>query len=441
MHTVGNLRAVARSADFRRLLSVRLVNQVADGVFQASLAGSVFFNPDRQADPVAIALGFAVLLLPYSFVGPFAGVVLDRVRRRHVLVLANVVRACLLPFVAMLMWVGQESAPFLLLALVTISVNRFFLSGVSASLPHVVATDRLVTANSIATTLGTVCYAVGSALSVALLAIPGRTNHGYAVIGSVSLVGYLASAYLARGFPPDRLGPDAATRARHAGFVAVVRGMAQGARHVTSRRGAAYALLAVSGHRLLYGMLMMMSLLLYRNYFRPGPVFMSGLGGLGQVVASGALGALVAAAITPWAVRHMRPWRWIAGMLVLAAIVEVTLGLPYRKETVVAAAFGLGLTAQGIKIVTDTAVQTQCADEFQGRVFSVYDTMFNIALVGGLLVASLALPVTGRSPAVLAAVAAAFALAGLAYGLAASDWDRRRPSVPRTLPAATPVAG
>ena len=38
---------------------------------------------------------FAVLLLPYSLVGPFAGVLLDRWRRRQVLLWANVVRTVL----------------------------------------------------------------------------------------------------------------------------------------------------------------------------------------------------------------------------------------------------------------------------------------------------------------------------------------------------------
>src|SRR3954469_16853965 len=77
---------------FRGLLRTRLVSQTADGVFQASLASAVFFNPDHQVDPKRAAAGFVVLLLPYSLVSPFAGVFLDRWRRQRVLVWANVVR-------------------------------------------------------------------------------------------------------------------------------------------------------------------------------------------------------------------------------------------------------------------------------------------------------------------------------------------------------------
>src|SRR4051794_36795023 len=147
MHTVGNLRAIARNGPFRRLLTVRLSGQFADGLFQASLAGSIVFNPDKQTDPLGIAIGFMVLLLPYSLVGPFAGVVLDRVRRRNVLVVANVTRAVLVPSVASMIWFGEQGFLFLAVALITISVNRFFQSGVSASLPHLVDPPRIVTAN------------------------------------------------------------------------------------------------------------------------------------------------------------------------------------------------------------------------------------------------------------------------------------------------------
>ena len=94
------MRAVLRRPDFRRLYGTRLTSQCADGVFQASLAGVVLFSPESAADPAEIAGGFAALLLPYSFVGPFAGVLLDRWRRQRVLMVANIVRCLLVGLVA-----------------------------------------------------------------------------------------------------------------------------------------------------------------------------------------------------------------------------------------------------------------------------------------------------------------------------------------------------
>src|SRR5690348_12017784 len=64
------VRQLLARGDFRRLLATRLSAQFGDGVFQAALAGTVLFDPARAADPLDVAAGFAVLLLPYSLVGP-----------------------------------------------------------------------------------------------------------------------------------------------------------------------------------------------------------------------------------------------------------------------------------------------------------------------------------------------------------------------------------
>ena len=55
-------RLLARR-DFGRLLATRLTSQFGDGVFQAALAGTVLFNPERAADPLDVAAGFAVATL------------------------------------------------------------------------------------------------------------------------------------------------------------------------------------------------------------------------------------------------------------------------------------------------------------------------------------------------------------------------------------------
>ena len=425
MRPSGNLRAVLRRGDFRRLYAARLTSQLADGVFQASLAGSVFFNPDRRADPMAVAVGFAILILPYSVVGPFVGVLLDRIRRRDVLVVANVVRAAGIPLVVALVWAGDQGWPFFLAALAVLGLNRFFLAGLSASLPHVVDPDRLVTGNAVAATSGTVVTALGSGLALGVLAMTGSGNHGYAVAAATSVAGYLLSAAIAAGFRRDRLGPDDAERSHRATVGEVVRGMVAGAWHLTARRGAGYALLALTAHRVMFGLSLISMLLLYRNTFTDGPVFKAGVAGLGQVVAAAALGALAGAAVTPSVTRRLPPRAWITALLGAAGVIEVAFGMPYVQPTVVVAAFGLGLVGQGIKIVTDTAVQTECDDDFQGRVFSFYDTLFNVAMVVGLLIGALTLPPSGRSYAVLGGIAVVYVGTGVVYAWAAGRWHRQ----------------
>ena len=84
----------------RRLVFVRVLSAFGDGAFQGALAVLVLFSPERQTDPAEIAAGFAVLLLPYSVIGPFAGALLDRWSRRRVIVWANLTRCALVAVVA-----------------------------------------------------------------------------------------------------------------------------------------------------------------------------------------------------------------------------------------------------------------------------------------------------------------------------------------------------
>jgi len=429
MHRAG-LRTILRRGDFRRLLGTRLASQLADGAFQASLAGTVFFNPDRQPDPLAVALGFAVLLLPYSLVGPFAGVLLDRWSRRSVLVGANLVRCLLIPLVAGLVWLGEGGMPFLLAALLVISVNRFFLSGLSASLPHVVPVERLVTANALSTTSGTMVFAVGGGIALALREVAGSDDHGYAAIALTAVLGYLASSALAAGFRVDQLGPDDTDRSADPSLVEVARGMAAGARHVAQRRVAGQVLLALVGLRVLYGASTIATLLLYKNYFPDGTVLRNQLPGLAQLVVVVAAGSLLAAVVTPPVTRRIPPRVWVTVLFGGAALAQVGLGLQYTPATLLAAAFCVAVAAQGVKIVTDTAVQVECDDDYRGRVFSVYDTLYNVALVAGLVLGALTLPLSGKSYAVGASIGLGYAVLAVAYGRASSRQARRTHRLP-----------
>jgi hypothetical protein len=81
----------------------------------------------------------------------------------------------------------------------------------------------------------------------------------------------------------------------------------------------------------------------------------------------------------------------------------------------VAGALLLGFVAQAVKICVDSTLQEEVADEFRGRVFSVYDTLFNVLFVAALLVAAVALPASGRSVAMLVAIAVLYLAGALGY--------------------------
>jgi hypothetical protein len=95
----------------------------------------------------------------------------------------------------------------------------------------------------------------------------------------------------------------------------------------------------------------------------------------------------------------------------------VLLSLP----AVLAAAFVLGLTGQIVKLCTDAAVQGEVRDEVLGRVFALYDIVFNVGYVVAVAVAALLSPPDGRAPLLLASAALLYVL-----GLVTHDLQLRR---------------
>jgi MFS family permease len=402
--------------DFRRLLLTRLASQFGDGMFQAALAGTVLFNPQQAADPMDVAAGFAVLLLPYSLVGPFAGVWLDRWSRRQVLMLANVVRAVLVAVVAGLVLAGVQGALFYIAGLLVFSVNRFVLSALSAGLPHTTDEPSLVSANALSTTAGAVSAVLGGGVAIAVTGLLDSGSGGYAALAVGSAVPYLVASAVVAGFPRPYLGPDHLTLAATVSARDVLHGMVAGTRHVLQHRPATAVLGAMAAHRLFYGLLTLMTLLLYRNTFADSSgLFPGGLAGLGEVLAAGAAGTLLAAAVTPAAVRRWGKAPWVTGLLVLAGVGQLVLGGVFQPPAIVAAVLTLGFVAQGIKICVDSTLQESVDDDFRGRVFSAYDTLFNVTFVVSLLAGAALLPESGVSWPLLLGVGGGYLLTAAAF--------------------------
>lgn len=409
----SDFRAVVQHRDFRRLYCTRLAGQASDGMFQMALASYVFFSPERSATAGAAAATLATLLLPYTVVGPLAGVLVDRWRRRHVLVRANLVRAGMVAVVAAMAGAGITGPALFGAALIAISINRFFLTVLGASLPHVVEHRQLITANSVSATSGTLATLVGGGLGLALRQIlPG--GHGTdAILMLTAVGGYLCSAAVARRMRPDLLGPHGAGAAQSAGRAVreVIRGLGDGARHVWGHPMARTALVVMTAQRFLYGTGTLATLLLYRNYFNdPGSDGDAAMAGLGAVFAAAGVGFFVAATVTPAVTRRIGKAAWMVVALSTAAVFGFATAAPYSPPPLVLGAFLLGFGAQSVKICVDTIVQESVADAFRGRVFALYDMLFNSAFVAAAAVASVTMPESGKSYALLSAVSAGYAL-------------------------------
>ncbi len=417
----GDLWVVLRAHWFRRLFATRLVGQFTDGLVQAALATFVLFSPEREATAPRIAVAFAILLLPYSLIGPFVGVFLDRWRRRGVLVGANAARAGLVGVVALLVAMEHDGPDLAISVLVVLGVGRFVLAALSAGLPHTVTADHLVTANALAPTAGTIAATIGSLVGVGIRALGGAGDHGSVVVLACAVVGYVAAALVARTMPPDLLGPHGDVVGESVGDV--LRGLVDGFRHLAERIAAAEAIVVVSLHRVAFGAFTVLTILLLRNTLNPPTEPERALAQLTVVVGGAAIGALVGAVLTPALSRRYGTVPWASATLVVGGVgaalgfLGTTQGWPLLSGLVGLTVGGvaIGFAGQSVKVCGDTVVQRAVSDDHRGRVFSIYDVSVNVGLVAGICLVAFTAPPSGLAPVLDAAVGLLLVLTALWY--------------------------
>lgn len=433
MASAAQVREIFRAPNFVRLYSTRQLSAVADGIFQTALASYVFFSPQNATTPAKAAAAFAALLLPYSIAGPFVGVFLDRWRRQRVLVVANSVKVALVLVVAVLVLANSDGVAFFVTAVVALGVNRFFLSALSAALPHLVDQKDLVTANAVSTTSGSVSTIIGAAIGASIRLATGSGSAAIASIVVLSALVYTGSAAVAATMGSRLLGPDAddqetLPRAPWHAVATVAHELADATVYVARRKQAAGALAAVSAHRFLFGVASLTIVLLDRNYFATQGNIDGGILGLGAAIGAVGVGIVVAALITPAATDRVGKTRWITAMLLLGGVAIAAFGLPFQRGLLVAGAFLLGVSAQGVKICVDTTLQEQIGDQYRGRVFSVYDMAFNVTYVAAAAVAATLLPKSGKSFPVMAGLAGAYVVVALAFAIFSAESQDNQPN-------------
>jgi MFS family permease len=393
-------RSVRSLPDFYRLLELRTASQFGDGLFQAGLAGALLFNPERAARPMAIAGAFAVLFLPYSLLGPFAGALMDRWDRRLVLVGANLGRVVSVALVGVCLAVGAGNLPVLCGALVVNGLGRFVSSGLSAALPHVVPREQVVTMNSVASATGAIAAFVGANFMLIPRSLVGSGDSGSAWIILLVTIPLLIALLLSVRFGAHVLGPDDTLRAIHGSVVyAVITGWMHGIRTVLQRPTVAATLSGLAAHRMVFGVNTLVVLLLVRS---GGAASVGALGGAVLFLAATGTGSLLANVVTPPAVRRWGRYATANGALAIAATIQIA-GAGLQLAVMVACGFFLGATGQVVKLCADTAIQVDVDDALRGHVFAVQDSLFWLAFIGAITLAATVIPYDGHSPALVLA--------------------------------------
>jgi MFS family permease len=388
-----------RDRRLRPLLRTRWTGQFTDGIFQSALASFVLFSPERQASALNAAVAFAVVLLPYSIVGPMVGTLLDRFSRQRAVLFPNLTRAITLLFIALLIFQGRTGVELTIFVLVAFGVNRLILAGLSAGLPLVAPKSSLIAANALAVTGGSVWVVLGGGLGLLIRRFTDAitsADHadGFLILAAAS--GYLLAALFASMMKRSEIGPEphqVKKASLSEGFIEV----REGFKFLKDHQDAARGIAATAIHRGGITALTLTAMLLERNTFNDPSDSDAGLAGLSIALSCAAIGFTIGALIAPIGVRWTGRHRWIRLSMFAAALGTLILVIDRNQILLCAAAFTTGLFGQSVKVTNDALVQSKISDEFRGRVFAVYDVVVNGSIVSFAIISALLLPTSGDS--------------------------------------------
>ena len=410
-----NIWQILTDRKFARLLRVRWTGQLTDGIFQSALASFVLFSPERQANALNAALAFAVVLLPYSLIGPFVGTILDRISRQRAIALSNLTRAITLLVVALLIFQGRTGVELTIFVLVAFGVNRLILAGLSAGIPLMIESKSLISANALAVTGGSVFVVIGGGFGLGIRKlIDGlvTADHADGYIILVGAVCYLLAAFFASLLKKQEIGP-LDHEIKNASFAQGIIEMREGVNFLRQHIDAARGITAVALHRGGITALTLVALLLERNSFNDPKDSEAGLAGLSFTLSIAALGFVVGAVAAPYGVRKVGRHRWMRFSLMASTLGPLCIIFVRTPLTLIFAAFLTALFGQSLKVTNDALVQSKIDDIYRGRVFSVYDVVVNGAIVSGAVIAALLLPNSGDTFVVPTLVAAIYLIAGV----------------------------
>ena len=398
---------VSKGSRLNRILTVRWSGQLTDGLFQSALASFVLFSPERAPDAVSAALAFAVVLLPYSLIGPYVGTFLDRFSRQRIIRNCNYIRAINLLIIAYLVNIGSTGIILTIFVLLAFGVNRLILAGLSAGLPLLVKKEELIAANALAVTGGTIWVVIGGGIGIAAKNFVSQ-NYGADFADSMVILlaafGFTVAALLCFRLEKMEIGPLPHEQPyENHGFKEILEGLKILKLHPDTLRG----ITAVAMQRSGITALTLMALLLERNTFNDPLDPDAGLAGFGMALAIAGIGIGLGAIISPYGVLKFGRHRWMR--LLMFGCIPPLLVYAYQVNefTMIGSAFLVGLCGQGIKVTNDALVQSKIKDEYRGRVFAFYDITVNAGIVTGAIGAAFLLPdngVTSILPIIIAII-------------------------------------
>lgn len=370
------LTLLKTNAGFRNLWYGQVVSELGDWLNSIAIYMLVM---QLGGGGMAMALTMMAKLMPVFFVSPIAGVLIDRMDRRTILMASDLFR-----FVVVLcfLFVDAPGELWLLysLVIVEIALAGFFEPARSAMIPSLTRREELVTANALSGSTWSVMVAVGAALGGVLV-----SWFGIQTAFIIDAFTFLVSAFFISRIPKSKPGAPLPAEAKKSFF----KDLFDAGRYLKSEPGILILALLKSGLAMAGGIMTLIPLYAARIYSAPEMISMA----IGIIYSGRGIGA----ALGPPLVRRL--FGDSTQALRAAISVAFFLGagaylLFSRSESLVLATASIGLATffgSIIWVFSSALIHLQAEDRFLGRIFSLEMALLTLVMglsnfaVGGLI--------------------------------------------------------
>jgi MFS family permease len=359
------VRLLRGNRNFRRLWMAQIVSEVGDWFYTLSIY-TLLLQLTGHAGSVALALMLQVL--PQTFVGPTAGVVNDRLKRKHVMIAADVVRCVV---VLAMLFVRSRSTVWLVypLLLAETTMAAFFEPARSAVIPNIAAEGEVLVANTLSSATWSVNLLIGAAVGGVVAAFFGRDT-----VFVLNALSFLTSAFLIGGMRFAEPHADAAAPLRPRDLIDFSP-VLEGIRYIRNHPTLLPAVFAKAGELMVGPSWVIFTVMGAREFAVHGHgIDAAGGAMLGMSILLGGrgLGAMVGPLIAArWA--GERDHRLRLGILFGYLIIAFGYGVLGASRSVWMAAVCAMLAHMGgstVWVFSTTLLQLHTEDRFRGRVFA-----------------------------------------------------------------------
>jgi predicted MFS family arabinose efflux permease len=358
-------RLLRGNRNFRRLWMAQIVSEIGDWFYTLSIY-TLLLQFTGHASSVALALVLQVL--PQTLIGPTAGVLNDRLRRKQVMIAADLIRFVI---VLSMLLVRSPSTVWLVypLLLAETCMAAFFEPARNSVIPNIAARGEVLIANTLSSATWSVNLLIGASLGGVVAAFFGRE----AVFG-LNALSFLASAVLIRGMHFAEPHAEAALPLRPRDLVDFTP-VLEGIRYVGSHRSLLPTVFAKAGEWMIGPSWVIFTVLGAREFAVHWPGIDPARGamlGMSVLLGGRGIGALVGPLVAArWAGRSDRRLR--LGIFFGYLTTAVGYGFLGSARTVWIAGACAMLAHMGgstVWVFSTTLLQLHTEDRFRGRVFA-----------------------------------------------------------------------